>query len=170
MPAAHTGFLSRARGVPIHALYQQATRRNQRLVFTGKLHCSPLHTIQPPANCCHSARRFVYTAVLLHTSNTGFFVYRGPCYGAKLLRRVLLISSHYCFLKRADLYHFLSRTHGGTLQNKGGMLNTDFLQVILWGALSPCYAPWTCCMAGGLEPVPSWHVWALQLLQWAMQH
>lgn len=46
---------------------------------------------------------------------------------------------------------------------------TDLLQVILWGVQLPCYAPWTCCTGLGLEPLPGWHVWALQLLQWAMQ-
>lgn len=35
VPAAHTGFLNRARGVPILSLYQQATRLDKRLVLTG---------------------------------------------------------------------------------------------------------------------------------------
>ncbi|KAL0028002.1 hypothetical protein WJX79_009904 [Trebouxia sp. C0005] len=35
VPAAHTGFLNRARGVPIQELYQLAKKLNKRLVLTG---------------------------------------------------------------------------------------------------------------------------------------
>lgn len=35
VPAAHTGFCNRARGVPIQALYKLARQRNKRLVLTG---------------------------------------------------------------------------------------------------------------------------------------
>lgn len=35
VPAAHTGFLNRARGVPIHKLYKLAKKLKKRLVLTG---------------------------------------------------------------------------------------------------------------------------------------
>jgi len=35
VPAAHTGFLNRARGVPIHQLYKLAKKLKKRLVLTG---------------------------------------------------------------------------------------------------------------------------------------
>ncbi len=35
VPAAHTGFLNRARGVPIHQLHNLAKKMNKRLVLTG---------------------------------------------------------------------------------------------------------------------------------------
>lgn len=35
VPAAHTGFLNRARGVPIHHLYKLAKGLKKRLVLTG---------------------------------------------------------------------------------------------------------------------------------------
>jgi hypothetical protein len=34
-PAAHRGFLTRARGVPIEALYEHACRQGRRLVLSG---------------------------------------------------------------------------------------------------------------------------------------
>ena len=35
VPAAHTGFLNRARGVPIQQLYKLANKLKKRLVLTG---------------------------------------------------------------------------------------------------------------------------------------
>ena len=35
VPAAHRGFLTRARGVPIESLYEQACRQKRRLVLSG---------------------------------------------------------------------------------------------------------------------------------------
>lgn len=34
-PAAHRGFVTRARGIPIDALYQEARARGKRLVLCG---------------------------------------------------------------------------------------------------------------------------------------
>ena len=57
VPAAHTGFLNRARGVPIQSLYQQAVRGNKRLVLTGVWHT--LCTKQPPGSCFHLDQAFM---------------------------------------------------------------------------------------------------------------
>ena len=49
VPSAHTGFLNRARGVPIESLYRHATRLNKRLVLTGTLFWSSMYSVYP----CH---------------------------------------------------------------------------------------------------------------------
>ena len=37
VPAAHRGFLLRARDIPIEAMYEQACRQKRRLVLSGQL-------------------------------------------------------------------------------------------------------------------------------------
>jgi hypothetical protein len=55
--AAHRGYLSRARSIPVEQLYAEARRRNKRLVFCGvwstvsTLSCIPCYGIM---RCCGS--------------------------------------------------------------------------------------------------------------------
>ena len=61
VPAAHTGFLNRARGVPIQELYKLAKKLKKRLVLTGVslvlLQCMamalPLQACMCPGEWCN---------------------------------------------------------------------------------------------------------------------
>ena len=45
VPAAHRGFLLRARDIPIEAMYEQACRQKRRLVLSGQLFPSAMPLI-----------------------------------------------------------------------------------------------------------------------------
>lgn len=59
LPAAHRGFSSRAKSIPIEALYQQARSQGKRLVLCGKC-CMGTLDLRIYTACCEGRQRHAH--------------------------------------------------------------------------------------------------------------